>query len=108
MRIVCLHAHPDDAEILAGGALALLAQAGHQVVILTMTSGDCGSTEHSPEEIADAVVFLSSGRASFIAGANIVVENAAGAGEGGDHETVPCRENFVIQNWPVAVNVLMD
>ncbi len=52
MRIVCLHAHPDDAEFLAGGTLALLRQAGHTVVILTMTSGDCGSAELSPEQIA--------------------------------------------------------
>jgi LmbE family N-acetylglucosaminyl deacetylase len=53
MRILCLHAHPDDAEIFAGGALALLAARGHSVVIATMTAGDCGTSEHSPEEIAD-------------------------------------------------------
>jgi LmbE family N-acetylglucosaminyl deacetylase len=53
MRVLCLHAHPDDAEFLAGGTLALLAAAGHAVVILTMTSGDCGSAELGPEEIAD-------------------------------------------------------
>lgn len=53
MRILCLHAHPDDAEILAGGTLALLAQAGHTILIATMTAGDCGSMEYGPEEIAD-------------------------------------------------------
>lgn len=52
-RILCLHAHPDDAEILAGGTLALLAQAGHHVAIATMTSGDCGTAEHTAEEITD-------------------------------------------------------
>lgn len=51
-RILCLHAHPDDAEILAGGTLALLAQRGHQVIIATMTAGDCGSVEYGPQEIA--------------------------------------------------------
>ncbi|MGQ9916422.1 MAG: PIG-L deacetylase family protein [Bryobacteraceae bacterium] len=68
MRIVCIHAHPDDAEFLVGGTLALLAQAGHQVVILTMTSGDCGSTEHSPEEIAD-IRRLEAQRAAAVIGA---------------------------------------
>ncbi len=52
-RILCLHAHPDDAEILAGGTLALLAARGHHIVIATMTAGDCGSVEYGPEEIAD-------------------------------------------------------
>ena len=52
MDILSIHAHPDDAEILAGGALALLAQMGHRITIVTMTAGDCGSAEHGPEEIA--------------------------------------------------------
>ncbi len=51
-RVLSIHAHPDDAEILAGGTLALLAARGHHVTIVTMTPGDCGSAEHSPEEIA--------------------------------------------------------
>ncbi len=50
--ILAIHAHPDDLEILAGGTLALLARAGHRVVMATMTSGDCGSTGIGPEEIA--------------------------------------------------------
>ena len=53
MRIACIHAHPDDAEILAGGTLALLSQAGHSITIVSMTPGDCGSTLHGPEEIAN-------------------------------------------------------
>ena len=52
MEILSIHAHPDDAEILAGGTLALLSQLGHNVTIVTMTAGDCGSAEHGPEEIA--------------------------------------------------------
>ncbi len=51
-RIVSIHAHPDDAEILAGGTLALLAAAGHEITIVTMTPGDKGSDTHVPEEIA--------------------------------------------------------
>jgi N-acetylglucosamine malate deacetylase 1 len=52
MRILCIHAHPDDAEILAGGTLALLANAGHQITIITMTAGDCGSDELGPKELS--------------------------------------------------------
>ncbi|MFL6352956.1 MAG: PIG-L deacetylase family protein [Bryobacteraceae bacterium] len=52
MRILCVHAHPDDAEILAGGTLALLSLAGHQLNIVTMTAGDCGSDELGPEELS--------------------------------------------------------
>lgn len=50
--ILAFHAHPDDVEILAGGTLAQLAAAGHTIAIATMTAGDCGSHQHTPEEIA--------------------------------------------------------
>jgi N-acetylglucosamine malate deacetylase 1 len=51
-RILAIHAHPDDVEILAGGTLALLAAAGHSITIVSMTPGDCGSADLSSEEIA--------------------------------------------------------
>lgn len=53
MRIVSIHAHPDDAEILAGGTLALLARARHSITIVSMTPGDCGSAEYPGEQIAN-------------------------------------------------------
>jgi len=45
-------AHPDDAEFLCAGTLARL-QREHDwsVHVATMTPGDCGSAEHSAEEI---------------------------------------------------------
>jgi N-acetylglucosamine malate deacetylase 1 len=52
MRILAIHAHPDDIEILAAGSLALLAAGGHQIVICTMTPGDCGSAELEPDVIS--------------------------------------------------------
>src|SRR5579864_3688162 len=51
-RILAIHAHPDDVEILAGGTMALLAAAGHSITIVSMTPGDCGSAELSSDEIA--------------------------------------------------------
>jgi LmbE family N-acetylglucosaminyl deacetylase len=53
MRILSIHAHPDDAEILAGGALSLLARARHAITIVSMTPGDCGSAEFRAEQIAN-------------------------------------------------------
>ncbi len=52
MRILAFHAHPDDAEALAGGTLALLAAQGHEITIATMTPGDCGSAEYPAEQTA--------------------------------------------------------
>jgi len=52
-RILAIHAHPDDVEILAGGTLALLADAGHELTVATFTPGDCGSHELGPEEIGE-------------------------------------------------------
>jgi LmbE family N-acetylglucosaminyl deacetylase len=45
-RILAVHAHPDDIETLAAGTLALLARRGHEIVLATLTAGDCGSTAH--------------------------------------------------------------
>jgi LmbE family N-acetylglucosaminyl deacetylase len=52
MKILHIHAHPDDAEIFSGGTLAHLAARGHHVTIVTMTPGDCGSKTHTAQEIA--------------------------------------------------------
>jgi len=67
-NILAIHAHPDDVEILAGGTLAQLAAAGHRITIVTMTPGDCGSADHSPEEIA-AIRRAEAGRAAALIGA---------------------------------------
>src|SRR5215472_18739490 len=67
-HILAIHAHPDDVEILAGGTLALLADAGHSITIATFTPGDCGSRDRGPEEIA-AVRRHEAGRAAARIGA---------------------------------------
>lgn len=52
-RALVVMSHPDDAEILAGGTLLRLRDEGWAVGIVSMTSGDCGSTaERTNEEIA--------------------------------------------------------
>lgn len=52
VRILAIHAHPDDLEILAAGTLAHLARQGHSITMATMTPGDCGTAEYDPETIA--------------------------------------------------------
>ncbi len=52
LRILAIHAHPDDIEFQCAGALAHLAAAGHAITMITMTPGDCGSRELSAEEIS--------------------------------------------------------
>jgi LmbE family N-acetylglucosaminyl deacetylase len=51
--VLSMLAHPDDAEILCGGTLTrLVREHGWQAHVATMTPGDCGSAELSPDEIA--------------------------------------------------------
>jgi LmbE family N-acetylglucosaminyl deacetylase len=52
VRVLALHAHPDDLEFQCAGTLALLRDAGCHVTMATMTPGDCGSAEHDAEAIA--------------------------------------------------------
>ena len=52
VRILAIHAHPDDLEILAAGTLAHLSRQGHPITIVTMTAGDCGTAEYDAETIS--------------------------------------------------------
>lgn len=53
IRVLALHAHPDDLEFQCAGTLALLRGARCQVTMATMTPGDCGSAEHDAETISE-------------------------------------------------------
>ena len=57
MNIIAFFAHPDDETMLAGGTLALLAQAGARVDYLCATRGEGGEVGEppicSPEELGD-------------------------------------------------------
>jgi N-acetylglucosamine malate deacetylase 1 len=52
IRVLALHAHPDDVEFQCAGTLILLREAGCEVTIATMTPGDCGSAVHDAEAIS--------------------------------------------------------
>lgn len=42
MNIVCIGAHPDDAEVFAGGTCVKWVRHGHRVLMASMTNGDIG------------------------------------------------------------------
>jgi LmbE family N-acetylglucosaminyl deacetylase len=50
-RVLAIGAHPDDVEFMCAGLLALLKNAGYDVHIATLSSGDCGSMEIDPETL---------------------------------------------------------
>jgi LmbE family N-acetylglucosaminyl deacetylase len=53
-RALAVLAHPDDAEFLCAGTLVRLhRERGWEIHVATMTAGDCGSTEYSPQQISD-------------------------------------------------------
>lgn len=45
LNIIIIGAHPDDADIKAGGTAALFAKMGHNVKFLSVTNGDAGHQE---------------------------------------------------------------
>ena len=67
-RLLTYMAHPDDAEILAGGILLRLKAVGWEVGIATMTAGDCGSDSLSRQEISRTRLAEAEAAARFLGG----------------------------------------
>lgn len=53
MNIVCIGAHPDDAEWYAGGSMVIWAEKGHKVYAVSVTKGDIGHHEIEPEKLEE-------------------------------------------------------
>jgi LmbE family N-acetylglucosaminyl deacetylase len=51
-KIVCVGGHPDDPETGCGGTMALLANAGHDVTIIYLTTGEAGIEGTSHDDAA--------------------------------------------------------
>lgn len=65
LDLLAVFAHPDDAELLCGGALAKSADAGQRVGILDLTAGEMGS-QGTPERRA-----LEAARAAEVLGVTV-------------------------------------
>jgi len=51
-KIVCVGGHPDDPESGCGGTLAKFTNAGHEVTIIYLTTGEAGIPDKSHDEAA--------------------------------------------------------
>ena len=51
-NIEFVQAHPDDAELYAGGCAAMWSAQGHKVKIVSTTNGDVGHAFKSGKELA--------------------------------------------------------
>jgi LmbE family N-acetylglucosaminyl deacetylase len=69
IKVLAIHAHPDDIELQCAGTLLQLKQLGCTISLATMTPGDCGSAELSPEEISE-VRRMEAQRAADLIGAD--------------------------------------
>ncbi len=89
--VLSIQAHPDDAEFTCAGTLALLHDRGWRVHIATMTPGDCGSAELSPEEIG-----------------RIRRGEAAAAAEllDGNYHCLECKDVFIMYDTPTLLRVV--
>ena len=52
MTVLAICCHPDDMEMMMGGTLLLLKQAGCAIHTINIANGCVGSAEHRPQEIA--------------------------------------------------------
>ena len=53
LRVIVFGAHPDDAELKAGGVAAKWAAMGHHVKLVSVTNGDIGHWRQHGAELAE-------------------------------------------------------
>ena len=85
-RVLAFMAHPDDVEFTCAGTLVRLQnEAGCQITIATATSGDCGSAQHRPDEIARIR------HAEAVAAAGVI---------GAEYYCAGCSDVFILYDEP--------
>jgi LmbE family N-acetylglucosaminyl deacetylase len=67
--LVCFHAHPDDESIGTGGTMAKAAAAGHRVVLVVATGGECGEV---PDDLAPGETLLARRHAETMRSADVL------------------------------------
>lgn len=89
--VLAILAHPDDAEILCAGTLALLKEKGWHIEMATMTPGDCGTTSLSRQEIS-AIRKTEAANAANLLEAN--------------YECLECDDLFVLYDRPTILKTI--
>lgn len=84
-------AHPDDAEFVCSGTMALLKKAGWSIHIASMTAGDCGSATLKADEISAV-------RRKEGADAANVLE--------GQYHCLECEDVFIMYDKPTLLKVI--
>jgi LmbE family N-acetylglucosaminyl deacetylase len=97
LRVVVFGAHPDDAEIRAGGAAMLWSAQGHRVEMVSVTNGDIGHTRMAGGPLAQR-------RLAEVRAASKVLGTTAQVLDIHDGELLPTLENRrlitrVIRQW---------
>lgn len=89
--VLAVVAHPDDAEFLCAGTLAQLRKQDWEVVIATMTAGDCGTRELSSEKIS-----------------KIRRKEAAEAAKllNADYHCLECKDAFIMYDRPTLLKAI--
>lgn len=74
-NVLCLIAHPDDAEFQCGGTLAMLSGRGWHVTIASMTPGQAGSAQLNATAISEVRRAESADAAQLIKGDYVCMES---------------------------------
>jgi LmbE family N-acetylglucosaminyl deacetylase len=89
--VLSIGAHPDDAEFMCAGTLALLRDRGWEVHIASMAPGDCGTVQYSREEISR----IRKGEAA-----------AAAALLDGQYHCLECGDIFIMYDRPTLLKAI--
>ena len=108
--VVSFHAHPDDEALLTGGSLAMLAAAGHRVVLVVATSGGLGLSGESltANELAAVRLEEVERSAAALGCARVVTLGFADSGWSPDGSTGPAANSFTLVAVADAARRLAD
>ena len=108
--IVSFHAHPDDEALLTGGSLAMLAAAGHRVVLVVATSGAAGLSGdgRSGAALAEQRMGEVERSAQILGCARVVHLGFADSGSVSASSMTPAPGTFAAVDLDLAVDRLAD
>jgi LmbE family N-acetylglucosaminyl deacetylase len=108
LRVVCVGGHPDDPESGCGGTLARLANEGHEVTIIYLTSGEAGISGKSHAEAASIRTAEARAAARVLGAKPVFAGQVDGSGEVNNewvnrvHDLITReRPDIVFTHWPV-------